>query len=155
MSSMPQDALNTSASKPGVMDVASSTLRALARLISSCGSEMSAGVILFMTFGGGVPQHPLGADVENLDDAPGVGGDAGEIGTVEDRALQRASFQQRFCVAHLAADIVRFREVSRKIVHGFAVVSLSAARLPPLGTAFNEPAGVGPNVTGGLPREGS
>ena len=45
--------------------------------------------------GGGVAEHPLGADVEDLDDALGVGGDAREIGAVEDRALQRARLQQR------------------------------------------------------------
>src|SRR3569623_1788947 len=49
MSSMPRDALNTSASKPGAIGVPSSRLRALARLTTSCGSEMSAGVILFIT----------------------------------------------------------------------------------------------------------
>ncbi len=37
-------------SKPGVIGVASSTLSALARAISSCGLEMSAGVILFITY---------------------------------------------------------------------------------------------------------
>jgi hypothetical protein len=36
-------------------------------------------------------QHPLGADVENLDDALLIGGDAGEVGAVEDGVLQRAS----------------------------------------------------------------
>src|SRR5674476_950719 len=49
MSSMPREALNTSAPKPGVIGVANSTLSILARAISSCGSEMSAGVILFIT----------------------------------------------------------------------------------------------------------
>src|ERR1035441_4123067 len=49
MSSMPRDALNTRASKPGVIGVPSSRLSALARAISSGGSEMSAGVILFIT----------------------------------------------------------------------------------------------------------
>ena len=49
MSSIPREALKTSASKPGVIVVASSMLNALARAISSCGSEMSAGVILFIT----------------------------------------------------------------------------------------------------------
>src|SRR6187399_3292866 len=49
MSSMPRDALKTSASKPGVIGVASSRLSAAARAITSCGSEMSAGVILFIT----------------------------------------------------------------------------------------------------------
>ena len=49
MSSIPRDALKTSASKPGAIWVPSSTLSALARTITSCGSEMSAGVILFIT----------------------------------------------------------------------------------------------------------
>src|SRR5258707_1007294 len=49
MSSMPREALKTSASKPGVMGVANSRLNALARAITSCGSEMSAGVILSTT----------------------------------------------------------------------------------------------------------
>src|SRR5450759_4220571 len=49
MSSIPREALNTKASKPGVIGVPSSVLSALARAITSCGSEMSAGVILFMT----------------------------------------------------------------------------------------------------------
>jgi len=46
---MPRDALNTNASKPGVIFVPSSALSALARATTSCGSEMSAGVILFIT----------------------------------------------------------------------------------------------------------
>ena len=41
-------------------------------------------------FGGGVAEHPLGADVEDLDDALRVGRDAREVGAVEDRPLQRA-----------------------------------------------------------------
>ena len=49
MSSIPREALNTSASKPGEIGVASSALRPPARSISSSGSEMSAGVILFST----------------------------------------------------------------------------------------------------------
>jgi len=49
MSSIPREALNTSASKPGVIGVPSSTLKALARAITSSGSEMSAGVILLRT----------------------------------------------------------------------------------------------------------
>ena len=39
-------------------------------------------------FGGRVAQHTLGADIEDLNDALGVGGDAREVGAVEDRALQ-------------------------------------------------------------------
>ena len=51
-------------------------------------------------FGGRVAQHPLGADVEDLDDALRVGGDAGEIGAVENRALQGAGLEDRlFCLA--------------------------------------------------------
>jgi len=48
---------------------------------------------MFHHFGGRVAQHPLGADVEDLDDAPRVGGDAREVGAVEDRALQGARFE--------------------------------------------------------------
>ena len=44
--------------------------------------------------GGRVAQHPLGADVEDLDDALRVGGDAREVGAVEDRALQSRRFKQ-------------------------------------------------------------
>jgi hypothetical protein len=56
---------------------------------------MSAGVILVHHVGRGIAQHALGADVEDLDDAPGVGGDAREIGAVENRALQGAGLEQR------------------------------------------------------------
>jgi hypothetical protein len=47
MSSIPREALNTRASNPGVIGVPSSMLSALARATTSCGSEISAGVILF------------------------------------------------------------------------------------------------------------
>ena len=90
MSSIPREALNTSASKPGAIGVPSSRLSALARATTSCGSEMSAGRDRVDHLAGGVAQHPLGADVEDLDDALGVGGDARKIGAVEDRALQCA-----------------------------------------------------------------
>src|SRR5664279_4536780 len=46
MSSIPRDALNTRASKPGAIVVPSSTLSALARAITSCGSEMSAADVM-------------------------------------------------------------------------------------------------------------
>ena len=45
-------------------------------------------------FGRRDPQHPLGADIEDLDDPLGVGGDAGEIGAIEDSALECARLQQ-------------------------------------------------------------
>ena len=90
---MPRDALKTSASNPGVISVSQLQLSAAARAISSCGSEISAGVILLIDVGGGVTQHALRADVENLDHALLVGGDAGEIGAVEDRVLQGAGLE--------------------------------------------------------------
>ena len=46
---LPREALKTSASKPGVIGVASSRLSALARAITSSGSEMSARAILSAT----------------------------------------------------------------------------------------------------------
>ncbi len=46
-------------------------------------------------FGGRVAQHPLGADIEDLNDALRVGGDAREVGAVEDRALQGPRLEQR------------------------------------------------------------
>jgi len=49
MSSIPREALNTSASNPGVIGVPSSMLSALARAMTSCGSEMSVGVMLLVT----------------------------------------------------------------------------------------------------------
>jgi hypothetical protein len=45
--------------------------------------------------GGRVAKHPLGADVEDLNDALRVGGDAREVGAVEDRALQSPRLEQR------------------------------------------------------------
>ena len=44
MSSIVRDALKTSASKPGAIGVPNSRLSAVARAMSSFGSEMSAGV---------------------------------------------------------------------------------------------------------------
>ena len=43
-----------------------------------------------------VAQHAFGAHIEDLNDALRIGGDAREIGAVEDRALQSARFEQRF-----------------------------------------------------------
>ena len=99
MSSMPRYALKTSASKPGVIVVPSSALKAFARAMTSCGSEMSAGVILFDHLGGRVAEHALGPDVEDLNDALLVGGDAREVGAVENGVLQGACLEQRlFCL---------------------------------------------------------
>ena len=46
-------------------------------------------------FGSRVAKHPLGTDIEDLDDALGVGGDAREVGAVEDGALQGTRLKQR------------------------------------------------------------
>ena len=45
-------------------------------------------------FGGGVAEHALGAHVEELDDAFFVGGDAGEVGAVEDGVLEGSGFEE-------------------------------------------------------------
>src|SRR4051794_24601690 len=94
MSSIPRDALNTRASKSGVIMVASSTLKALARATTSCGSENIRGRNLVHHFVGGKAQHPLGPDIEQLNDALLVGGDARKVGTVENRVLQSPRFEQ-------------------------------------------------------------
>ena len=41
----------------------------------------------------GVTQHALGTDVKNLNDAVGIGGNAGKIGAVKNCTLQRTSFE--------------------------------------------------------------
>ena len=51
---------------------------------------MSAGRDLVHHVGGGIAQHAFGADIEYLDDALRIGGDAGEVGAVEDGVLQGA-----------------------------------------------------------------
>jgi hypothetical protein len=45
-------------------------------------------------FSGQVAQHAFRADIENLDDAVRVGGDAGKKSAIENRALQRPGFMQ-------------------------------------------------------------
>jgi hypothetical protein len=67
---------------------------------------MSAGVILFFDVGGGVSEHALGPHVEDLDDPLRVGCDAGEVGAVEDRALQGTGLGQRL-LGELARGVVR------------------------------------------------
>ena len=57
--------------------------------------------------GGGVAQHALGADVEELNDALLVGGDAREVGAVEDGVLQRPRLEQRLLAPNLGDDVRR------------------------------------------------
>ena len=92
---MPREALNAKASKPGVIGVASSKLKALARAITSWGSEISAGSDLVHHFGGRVAQHTLRAYVEKLNYAFFVGGDTREVGAVENGVLQRSRLEER------------------------------------------------------------
>ena len=66
---------------------------------------MSAGRDLVHHVGGRVAQHALGADVEDLDDALRVGGDAREVGAVEDRALQGVTLGQRLFGGLQRADV--------------------------------------------------
>ena len=56
-------------------------------------------------FGGRVAEHALGADVEDLDDAFLVGGDAREILAVENRGLQGPRFTQRLFAPDLVTAI--------------------------------------------------
>ena len=57
--------------------------------------------------GGRVAQHALRADVEDLDDALRVGGDAREIGAVENRVLQGPRLQQRLLRLLARADVAQ------------------------------------------------
>ena len=57
--------------------------------------------------GGRVAQHALGADVEYLNDALLVGGDAREVGAVENRVLQRSRLEQGRFAPDLGDDIHR------------------------------------------------
>ena len=92
---MPREALNTRASKPGVIGGG----QFQAQRLGARDHFLRIGNVgrrdLVHHVGGRVAQHALGADVEDLDDALLVGGDAGEIGAVENRALQRARLEQR------------------------------------------------------------
>ena len=51
--------------------------------------------------GGGVAEHAFGPDVENLNHAVGVGGDAGKVGAVEDGVLQRPGSEQGLLTPNL------------------------------------------------------
>ena len=62
--------------------------------------------------GGRVAEHALGADVEDLDHALLVGGDAREVGAVEDRALQGAGLEQGLLGALAGAVVGADEEVA-------------------------------------------
>ena len=57
--------------------------------------------------GRGVAQHALGPNVENLDHPLGIGGNAGEIGTVKNGFLQSPSFHQRFFSRLAGGDVAQ------------------------------------------------
>ena len=80
--------------------------------------------------GGRVAEHALGADVEDLDDALGVGGDARKVGAIENGALQRPRLQKRLFrnsasgdVFHRQEDNVR-ADVLRRISRAFRSMTL-------------------------------
>ncbi len=56
----------------------------------------ASGVIQIFNVGAERMLGYAAADVEDLDDALGVGGDTGEVGAVEDCVLQGAGLEQRF-----------------------------------------------------------
>ncbi len=85
MSSIPREALNTSASKPCVIGVASSALSALARAVTPVDRNIRRGDLVHY-LGGGVAEHALGADIENLNDAFGV------VAMLEKLALLKIAF---------------------------------------------------------------
>ena len=95
MSSIPREALKTSASKPGRDRGAELDAERLGARDHFLRIGDIGGRDLVHHLGGRVAEHPLGADIEDLDDALRVGGDAGEIGAVEDRALQGPRLEQR------------------------------------------------------------
>jgi hypothetical protein len=55
--------------------------------------------------GGRVAQHPLGADIEDLDHALLVRGDAGKVGAVENRVLQSPRLEQGLFARDFGGDI--------------------------------------------------
>ena len=95
MSSMPREALNTNASKPGVIGV----VELDAQRLGARDHFLRIGNVgrrdLVHHVGGRVAQHAFGADVEDLNDALRVGGDTREVGAVENRALQGTRLEQR------------------------------------------------------------
>ena len=73
-----------------------------------------------------VAQHALGADVEDLDHTALVGGDAGEVGAVEDGGLQRASLQQ----VALAPRLGSTHGFNRRAARGRHRTCIGHGRLP-------------------------
>jgi hypothetical protein len=88
MSSMPRDALNTQGFEAGF----DRRGQLCAQQLRSCDHFLRVGDVrgrdFVDDFRGREPEHALGADVDNLDDAFGVGGDARKIGAIENRPLQ-------------------------------------------------------------------
>ncbi len=103
MSSMPREALKTSASKPGVMrgpELDAQRLGARDHFLRV--GKVGRGVLVH-DLGCRVAQHAFCADVENLDDALRVGGDTREVGAVEYGVLQGPGLEQGFLAPDLGA----------------------------------------------------
>ena len=116
MSSIPREALKTSASKPGVIGVPSSALEGLGAgdHLLRVGDVGRGDPVHHL--GGRIAQHALGADVEDLDDALLVGGDAREVGAVEDGALQRPGFEQRLFRPLALGDVLHGQDQQLAVV---------------------------------------
>ncbi len=63
--------------------------------------------------GGGVAEHPLGPHVEDLNDPAFVGGDAREVGAVEDRILEGSGLEERPLSARLRGDVDETQPLAR------------------------------------------
>ena len=94
MSSMPRKALKTRASKPGLIVVVKLEAQGCGPGDHLLGVGNLGRGDLVHHFGGRVARRALGADIEYLNDALGVGGDAREVGAVENRPLQGPRFRQ-------------------------------------------------------------
>ncbi len=93
MSSIPREALKTSASKPGAIAVASSRTEQLGARDDLLRIGDVGRRDLVYDLGRRVTEHALGADVEELDHAFLVGRDDREIGAIEDGTLKGPGLQ--------------------------------------------------------------
>ena len=114
MSSIPREALNTRAWKPGVIgggELGAQCHRARDHFLRI--GDIGRGDLVHHV-GGRIAQHALGADIEYLNDAFLVGGDTREVGAVENRVLQGSRFEQSLFAADLGDDIHRAGASSAK-----------------------------------------
>jgi hypothetical protein len=92
---MPREALNTRASKPGGNRGSKFDTQLFGPHDDFLRVRNVGRSNLVHDIGGRIAQHALGADVENLDDTLGIGGDTGEVGAIENRTLQGSGLEKR------------------------------------------------------------